>query len=98
VTHRVVATSVNLRGERVFRTQGDSNRIADSKPVRRVQIKGKLWYSVPYLGYANKYITGKDRRVTLIVVVSLLLLYAAFMFTPAGLGRPRDDRARTDSP
>lgn len=83
VTRRVVSTGMNGKGERVFRTQGDANNAADAKPVRPVQIKGALWYKVPYLGYVNKYITGKERHITMIIVVSGLLLYAAFMFTSA---------------
>lgn len=98
VTHRVVATSVNLKGERTLRTQGDTNNIADAEPVREVQIKGKLWYSIPYLGYVNKYITGKERHITMIVVVSFLLLYAAYMFTSAGHGRLRGGHTREDAP
>lgn len=81
VTHRVVSTGFNGKGEQVFRTQGDANSAVDEKPVRPVQIKGQLWYKVSYLGYVNSVITGKERHITTIVVVSGLLLYAAFMFT-----------------
>lgn len=81
VTHRVVSTVLGGDGEISFRTRGDANEATDLKPVRPVQIKGALWYKVPYLGYVNKYITGKERHITMIVVVSGLLLYAAFMFT-----------------
>jgi signal peptidase len=92
VTHRVVSTSFNGKGEHIFRTQGDANNVADAKPVLEVQIKGKVWYSVPYLGHVNNAITGKERSLTMIIVVSGLLLYSAYMFT--GALRDRVDRRR----
>ncbi len=89
VTHRVTAMGTTVKGKLTFTTQGDANDVADAKQVRPVQIKGKLWYSVPYLGYVNNAITGNERRVTMIVVVSGLLLYASYMFAGAFHGRTR---------
>ena len=83
VTHRVVSVGFDGKGKRVFTTQGDANNVADAKAVMPVQVKGKVWYSVPYLGRVNNAITGKERSFTMIVVVSGLLLYATFMFTGA---------------
>ena len=83
VTHRVVAVGFDGRGEKTFTTQGDANNVSDAEDVKPVQIKGALWYKAPYLGYVNKYITGKERHIIMIIVVSGLLLYAAFMFTSA---------------
>lgn len=90
VTHRVVGVGINGRGERTFTTQGDANNVADTKSVRPVQIKGELWYHVPYLGYVNKYVTGKERHIAMIIVVTFLFSYAVFMFT----GATRDRRRR----
>ena len=100
VTHRVVSMGFDGRGKQVFRTQGDANDAMDVKPVRPVQIKGELWYKVPYLGYANTYITGKERHVTMIIAVSGLLLYASFMFTGSLRDRFSKSRHRvsTDAP
>lgn len=81
VTHRVVGIVRSSDNALRFRTQGDANDAPDRELVRPVQIKGALWYDVPYLGYVNKYITGKERRLTMIIVVSGLLLYAAYMFS-----------------
>lgn len=91
VTHRVVSQGVNGKGETTFTTQGDANDTADEKPVRPVQVKGEVWYSVPYLGYANNWLNGKERQMAVYVVAALLLGYAAFMLT----GALRDRRARS---
>lgn len=95
VTHRVKQISITSNGVTLFTTQGDANNVADAKPVRPVQIKGRLWYHVPYLGYVNKYITGKERHITMIIVVSGLLLYAAYMLTSSLRDRFRKSRHRS---
>lgn len=94
VTHRVVRRSTNLKGDVLFDTQGDANEVVDAKPVKPVQIKGKLWYSVPYLGYANTIITGKERDITLTIVVSVLLCYSAYMFTSAAAKKRNEGKPR----
>jgi signal peptidase len=81
VTHRVVSIGVDGAGKRIFRTQGDANDVADQDWVRPVQLKGVRWYAVPQLGRFNSLVTGSQRQVVLVVVVGLLLVYAAFMFT-----------------
>jgi len=97
VTHRVTAVSQSLRGETTFTTQGDANNAPDNKAVKPVQVKGKLWYSVPYLGYVNNAITGKERDTTMIVVVSGLLVYSAFMLTGSLRDRLRKPRKHVSS-
>lgn len=91
VTHRVVQRRVNLSGKVLFITQGDANTVADAKPVKPIQLKGKLWYAVPYLGYVNTLIMPKERHITLVIVVSFLLCYSTYMFTSAAR-KSRQDR------
>ena len=80
VTHRVVEVTTELSGERRFRTKGDANDAADSELRRSEQIRGKLWYSVPYLGYVNNLLTGKQRQAAVYAVAAALLIYAGYMF------------------
>lgn len=87
VTHRVVAVGIKADGERTFRTQGDANTGLDVEPVRPVQIRGELWYSVPHLGFVNKYVNGDQRHLATLAVAGALLAYAAVMFTSALRGR-----------
>jgi signal peptidase len=81
VTHRVVGVRFDGTGKRLFTTQGDANNAPDAKLVRPVQIKGKLWYHVKYLGYVNTFVSGRQRQIAMITVISGLLLYASYMFT-----------------
>lgn len=89
VTHRIIESRRNSKGETTFVTQGDANPSRDKNPVVAEQIRGKVWYSVPYLGYVNNVITGKQRAVMVTVVVGGLFLYAGAMFVGAFRDRSR---------
>jgi len=76
----------NVSGERIFRTKGDANDAVDPDPVRPVQVRGEVWYAVPYVGRMNDVFTG-SRQLPLLVVVTGLLGYAASMFIGAARGK-----------
>ncbi|MGA7205770.1 MAG: signal peptidase I, partial [Specibacter sp.] len=78
VTHRVFGVGTTLGGELTVTTLGDANNLADP-PVQPEQIRGRLWYSVPYLGYINTALTAKLRSGLLGVAAAALLGYAAIM-------------------
>ncbi len=80
VTHRIIEIRENARGEKSFVTQGDANPSRDMDPVVPEQIRGKLWYAVPYMGYVNSVVTGEQRSIMIIVVVGGLIAYAGWMF------------------
>ena len=89
-THRVTGITHNLAGETRFTMQGDANESADAEPVRPVQVRGKLWYSVPYVGYASDVINAGQRQWAVLVISLGLLGYAVAMFVAAfGEVRPR---------
>ena len=91
-THRIQQVQVDLRGERTFVFKGDANPSPDPSPVRPIQIKGKLWYAVPYLGFVNGEMTGHQHQLLVYVVVTALFGYAAFMFSGAARDRLRRRR------
>ncbi|HVK29438.1 MAG TPA: signal peptidase I [Nocardioides sp.] len=97
-THRVVAVGTRLDGEQVFTTRGDANGTPDRNPVRAVQVQGRLWYSVPYLGHLNSVLTGRQRQSAVLVVAALLVGYAAFMFVAALRDRLRRRRTPAGEP
>lgn len=93
VTHRVTAIAAQLDGEVVLTTQGDANNVSDPEAVEEVQVRGRLWYSVPYLGHVNNALTGSQRQTAVLVVSATLVGYAVFMFVGA-----LRDRRRKKSP
>ena len=88
VTHRVVSQGFDGDGEVVLRTKGDANEDPDPKPVRAVQVKGEVWYSVPYLGYVNNLLTGNERQLGVYAAAAGLIGYALLSF----VGAARDKR------
>jgi len=87
-THRVVG--LDLGAERAFVTQGDANGSVDAGTVRAEQIRGRLWYSIPLLGWVNAVVTGPVRAIVVPVVVVALFGYAGWSL----VGAARDRRAR----
>ena len=61
ITHRIIGVGAGQSGERVFTTQGDNNDLADEFPVQEVQIRGKLSYAVPYVGFIANGLGNSDR-------------------------------------
>ena len=96
VTHRVVGIGVDVEGARVLQTQGDANQKLDPKPVREVQIKGELWYSVPQLGRLHQLLTGQERQWAVYAVAVLLLGYAAMLWGGALRNRVRSREEQQD--
>lgn len=91
ITHRVVAIKHGAEGP-VFTTKGDANRTADVEPVTASQIRGRLWYDVPYVGIAREFLISK---AGLMSVGGALLLIAAVWFL-VRLNRPGDSAADGD--
>jgi signal peptidase len=89
VTHRVISTAFDEQGQRRFVTQGDANDSPDQAPVRPEQIRGSVWYSVPYLGYVNNWLTGSTRTAVVGIAAGLLFGYAAWQFVSAARDRSR---------
>jgi len=79
VTHRIVAQSVSAQGYS-FITQGDNNNVVDSwGPVNDFQIRGKVMYVVPKIGYVKQWL-GSSTQWIIIGVAVLLIAYASISF------------------
>ena len=78
ITHRVTSILNTSDGQRSFITKGDANGAADAEPVVSDQIRGEVWYSIPYLGWVNTYVGGDNRAWLLPVIAGGLFLYAGY--------------------
>ncbi len=94
VSHRVITITSSSDGTKTFITKGDNNAEADP-PVAEVQVRGIVWYSVPWIGYVNSAMNGPGRSWAIPVIAVALLGYAAYMLTSGLLGAVR--RRRTPS-
>ena len=58
ITHRIIALRAGSTGTQ-FITKGDANNTADDRAVGSSQIRGKVWYHVPYIGIARNFLLTK---------------------------------------
>lgn len=69
VTHRVTGLTTEPTGVTGFTTQGDANGAADD-PIAADQVKGRVVYSVPWIGHVTG--AGLGPRVAVVAGVGLL--------------------------
>ena len=74
ITHRIVAVQVDSAGERTFTTLGDRNAVVDP-PVRSVQVLGRVWYAVPWVGEITRWRQHGPVAVAFPLLSGVLLLY-----------------------
>lgn len=98
VSHRVVRVNSSSDGKRSFVTQGDNNAIADASPVVAGQIKGALWYSVPWIGYLSTAVNGQNRSWIVPAIAVAILGYAGFMLAGGIVDAMRKRRPRDREP
>lgn len=79
VTHRIIAVSKTAGGEYSFAFQGDNNSQPDPDQVREVQIQGRLWYSVPYIGWVSTWVNGEARSYIVPLLAGGLFAFAIWM-------------------
>lgn len=88
ITHRV--TGVVFTGEgRQYVTRGDANGADDPMPVRPEQVRGAVWYSVPYVGHAAVWFSGSTMRTVIDLAAVALILYGGYLVTAAAIDRRR---------
>ncbi|MQW76896.1 signal peptidase I [Nocardioides sp. dk4132] len=93
ITHRIEATGVDAAGEPSFVTRGDANQVSDAEPVMAGQVRGRVWYAVPWIGRASGALG--PHRDQILVGSGLVLL--ALALRELGVGRRRrPEAARTD--
>jgi len=95
VTHRVIqiVEPTTPSGTESFITKGDANSLPDAKPVRPVQVRGVVWYAVPFIGWVNNVVNGDARSVIIPIVAGALFLYAGFMGASTLVERRRKAQA-----
>jgi signal peptidase len=90
VTHRVIQIVEPAKvGDTVkFITKGDANSLADPV-VKPIQVRGTVWYAVPYIGWINNIINGSTRNALVPIIAGGLFLYAGYMAASTFIDRRR---------
>lgn len=90
VTHRIVAIDTS-HGSPVFTTRGDANNVADARPVAADQVRGKVWYHVPYIGTARNVLLTKGTAL----IAGAAVLFIAGIWILRRVWRPKSTAANT---
>lgn len=98
VTHRVVARTATSADEVTFTTQGDANGSPDAEPVLPVQVRGTVWYAIPWLGWVNQAVNGSARSWLIPLAAGALFVYAAGMLVSGLRDRYVRRSPASDSP
>jgi signal peptidase I len=73
VTHRIVSVTTK-QGQRVFRTKGDFNSVADPWTITFAQpMLSRCAYHIPYLGYGLALLSIRYLRMVLIGLPALII-------------------------
>ena len=68
ITHRIIGTDINDKGEKVYVFKGDANYSADQMSVSSDQIYGKVVMRIPKLGYIQYFLSSAYGWIIAIVV------------------------------
>ena len=71
VTHRIV--SIDQDAQQIV-TKGDANDVIDGEPVSFSNVVGKLFISIPFLGYISIYMQGKAGIAIICGIIGILIL------------------------
>lgn len=93
ITHRVIAISRDTQGGVSFVTKGDNNGAADTAPVIADQVMGRVWYSLPWIGWLNNAVGGGGKTWLVIGLAVLLFAYAGWQFIGSLFSRRGKDKA-----
>jgi signal peptidase I len=91
ITHRITGFTASQDGERLLITQGDNNDVADPDPVQEIQVRGKLYYAVPYVGFAANALGNANRSTAVNVLAVALIAWGAITIV-RGVIRDRPER------
>ena len=68
ITHRIVGTNLNEKGEKVYVFKGDNNYSSDELTVSLDQIYGKVIMKIPKIGYIQYFLSQAYGWIIAIVV------------------------------
>lgn len=81
VTHRVIEID---KDKMLLMTKGDANNIKDGKPVHYNNVLGKVYYSLPYLGFFSQFIKSEiGLKIVIYIILINLGLFIVEYFTKA---------------
>lgn len=92
ITHRIAEINYTASGQMQIFTKGDNNNSRDPWVLHPDNVRGKLWYAIPYLGHANTALSGSNKSLLIKLGAGALVLYALYAFGTSARDRVKRQR------
>lgn len=96
ITHRIVSKE-DIEGQIAFETKGDSNETSDGKKFTKEGILGKVFLSVPYLGYPVSYARTAQGIILIVIIPAVIIIYDELNKIKAEIGKIKEKRKKTEN-
>ncbi len=73
-THRIVSATTT-QGVVEYITRGDANNANDWQPIAQSDVIGRVWLSVPYLGYVLNFVRTPLGVVIVVMIPAAFVVY-----------------------
>ncbi len=70
VTHRIIKET-----DGSFITKGDANSVTDQNPIKTSDVLGKVFFTIPKIGYFIMFVKSLPGLIILIIIPSSLIVY-----------------------
>jgi signal peptidase len=75
-THRIFEIKEDkIKGEKSYVTKGDANNAPDQKEIKESEILGKVFLTIPYVGYAVSAAQKPIGFMLIVIVPAVILIY-----------------------
>lgn len=74
ITHRII----NQTGDS-FTTKGDANPVPDQSLINTSDILGKVFFTIPKIGYFIMFVKSLPGLIVLIIIPSTMIIYQEFL-------------------
>ena len=97
VTHRIQETKV-INGETVYVTKGDANNSADAAEVPEPLVHGKVFLTLPYVGYAVSVLRKPIGFFSMIAIPLVLIIAGEVKSISREIKKKKNQKDRTTEP
>jgi len=73
-THRIAEMRIES-GQNIYKTKGDANNAEDNKEVLQKEILGKVYFSMPCMGYIVDFVKKPWGLILVIVIPAVIIVY-----------------------
>ena len=74
ITHRIIGTEKTTDNKYYFRTKGDANSVEDSYLVSEQDIYGKVFLTVPKIGFLRVFLSKSIGWIVLVIIPALIMV------------------------